>query len=357
MAVRRRGNSIVIDFYPHGRRGRRKIITLPRGISIEEARFIEKSLKQAKTEEIPLSGNISTLYEHFILYYELHRSEKTVKDLKSVFENHLLPFFGKMFPADVNQQLILLYKKTRRHKVSNRTINKELCYFSAFLKWCMKQGIIKEKPVIERLPYTRPIPQVLSVDESIKLIESADGKYKIFFMFLFFLGLRFNETRMLTWKDIDLEHRTVTVHRKGGKLNILPLPDWLYKELTLYKQIADSEYLFPSRADKTKPITDIRKALIRATKRAGITKKVNPHLLRHSFATYLLERGVNLRTIQELLGHSQVSTTEFYTHVLTSHKREALRQAGFIDVTTPKALVGNGSGDSVTTPENEQNKE
>lgn len=352
MAVRKRGKSYVIDFYPQGRQGKRVRITLPPNITLEEALIIERDIKNIKAKEMPLQGAISTLFPHFLIYYELHRAEKTAKDLKSVFQNHILKHFGSLHPSQITEQSILAYKKIRKaNKASNRAINKELSYLSSFLRWCEKNKIIKERPKIEKLPYTRPIPQILTIDEALKLIECADGKYKAFFMFLFLLGMRFNEARQLKWSDIDFENRTVTVHRKGGKINVLPLPDMIYKELTALEK--NSQYIFPQRGDPDKPITDIRKAIKKACKRAGITKHINPHLLRHSFATYLLERGVNLRTIQEILGHSQVSTTEFYTHVITAHKRKALEQAGFINVSTRKAITDNALSDFVTTPQDE----
>lgn len=356
MAVRRRGKSYVIDFYPQGRKGKRVRITLPANITLEEALIIEEDIRNMKQSEKPLQGAISTLFDHFIVYYELHSSPKTVRDLKSVFSNHILKHFGSLHPSQITEQTVLAYKKIRKSKgASNRVINKELSYLSSFLSWCLKQRIISDKPRIEKLPYQRPIPKVLTVEEAVRLIENADGKHKVFFMFLFLLGMRFNEARMLKWHDIDFTNSTVTVQRKGGRINVLPLPDWIKKGLIQLER--DSEYIFPQRKNKDKPITDIRKALNRACKKAGITKHVNPHLLRHSFATYLLERGVNLRTIQEMLGHSQVSTTEFYTHVITAHKRKALEQAGFINVTTCKSLPDKDLQDFVTTAVNKENQE
>ncbi len=84
-------------------------------------------------------------------------------------------------------------------------------------------------------------------------------------------------------------------------------------------------YIFVSKRNG-QPIRDIRKAIARAKRKAGITKKIYPHLLRHSFATHLLGKNVNLRTIQQFLGHSQVGTTEWYTHVTQGHLQDAQKK-------------------------------
>lgn len=250
---------------------------------------------------------------------------------------------------DLTNATLQLYQKKRKHEIEqkltgtdggkspttagrgNRTINKELDYFFAFLKWAKKTiGITPPKKLErDRLPYKRPIPNVLTFDEAVRLMAAADSQmYRVLFLMLFNLGLRFNEARHLKWSDLDMEARTVKIYRKGGKTDILPMSEWLYHELAVLARSNGSEWLFPSPVDRRKPVTDIRKALRRAKERAGITKKINPHLLRHSLATHLLGKGINLRTIQEILGHEQISTTEFYTKVLLQHKRDAFAQAG-----------------------------
>lgn len=338
MAIRKRGDSFVIDFYPNGRKGKRVRITLPPAItSTEEAEIIYRNIKDISRQKKlpPGSRKINDIVESFFIYYDLHRAEKTAKDIKSVFKNHILKKFGELSPSEVTIEYINYYKQMRKmEKVSNRTINKELCYLSAFLSWCRKNNIESASISIEKLPYQRPIPHVLTVEEAFKLINASEGKYRAFLILLFQHGLRFNEARMLKWQDIDFQGQSITIKRKGGKINLIPLTDWAIIELSKLQQISTSQYVFPARDNDDEPLQDVRKAIERARKKAGITKKVTPHLLRHSFATYLLEEGINLRTIQELLGHSQVSTTEFYTHVMTAHKRKAFEKVGFIDVTT-----------------------
>ncbi len=98
--------------------------------------------------------------------------------------------------------------------------------------------------------------------------------------------------------------------------------NWLQAELL--KIEAESGYIFPSRRDKNKPVVDIRKCIKDACKTAKITKRVHPHLLRHTFATHLLDKGTDIRIIQKLLGHAELQTTQWYTQVSTELTREAI---------------------------------
>ena len=148
------------------------------------------------------------------------------------------------------------------------------------------------------------------------------------FKTLFYLGLRNRAVRRQQWQDIDWEQRAIKTLEKGQRVKWHPLPDDLFKELRQLYIKSSSEWIYPSPQDNTKPITDIRRAVRRAKKKAGITKRVYPHLLRHSIATHLLESDVDIRQIQAFLGHSQISTTEWYAQVSLEKKRQALEKAG-----------------------------
>ena len=125
----------------------------------------------------------------------------------------------------------------------------------------------------------------------------------------------------MTWDRVDLGTGILSVKGKGSKERIV----YLTQEVRglLHELTRTSDLVFPS--PKTgRPIVDMRGAIRAACRQAGITKKVTPHLLRHGFATHLLESGVDLRTIQTLLGHAKVTTTEIYTHVTDSQLSKAI---------------------------------
>jgi site-specific recombinase XerD len=326
MSVRQLSNGKwQIDYYPFGRKGRR-IRTTISGTK-EEALIIEKAVRETNIEklskaQIPAGNIINDIFPYYLEWYDMHRSPTTYRDLAGVFKNHLKKHFGYLRAIEINLQHIEYYKRIRKiEKGHNRTINKELYYFSGFLRWCEKNGYIKQRIFkIERLPYRRPVPIVLSFDEVVRLINAAEPFYRAFFLCLYSLGLRFSEARYLKVEDIDRENKLVRVKQKGGTFKVLPMNQWLLNAIDVI--MPSKGYIFVSPITR-EPIRDIRRALHRARNSSGIQKHVNPHLLRHSIATHLLGKNINLRTIQQYLGHSQISTTEFYTHVVLGHLKDA----------------------------------
>jgi len=138
------------------------------------------------------------------------------------------------------------------------------------------------------------------------------------------------KARNIRVSDIDRQNKTVTVKQKGGSFKLLPLTTTLLASLDAIidpgASLRADDFIFLSKRQKKddtdhekKPIYDIRTALKRICKKAGVTKRVYPHLFRHSCATHLMGSGVNLRIIQGYMGHTASTTTEFYTHVAAAH--------------------------------------
>lgn len=171
----------------------------------------------------------------------------------------------------------------------------------------------------------RPLPQVLSMDEVGHLLSNVGNlKHHLILMTLYSAGLRLNEGTHLRVSDIDSKRMAIRVHQgKGNKDRYTLLSDQLLEKLRFYWQFdKPSPWLFPGRSHD-KPITgsSVQKAFHRARERAGIRKEVSVHSLRHSFATHLLEQGVNLFTIKELLGHSSIHSTLIYLHLQHKNKK------------------------------------
>jgi integrase len=347
MSVFIRNGRFVVDYWPHGKKGKHVRKTLPAAItSIEEARAIEIELRQAsKDPEInaPVTATVNDLFPRYLEWYELHRAARTYHDIRGCWKNHLSPHLGSYIASEITVNHINVYKRLRKKEyngnykkekvpVGNRCIIKELAYFSGFMGWCHKniKSFPKRDFQIDGLPYERPVPIVLSLDEAVRFIQAAEPLYRCLFLLLFNVGLRRSEARFLKWDDVDLENRSLIIIKKGGKPHILPISDWLYDELIALKQHSRSRWVFqsPRTGKPDQPVQDLRRAINRAREKAGITKRIYPHLLRHSLATHLMGLNINLRTIQNMLGHSQLSTTEFYTHVAIANLRAALSQAG-----------------------------
>jgi site-specific recombinase XerD len=165
----------------------------------------------------------------------------------------------------------------------------------------------------------RLLPLVLSTDEIESLFARIDNlKHRLLLMTIYSAGLRLNEGTHLRVTDIDSKRMTIRVRQgKGNKDRYTLLSTTLLAELRRYwRRDKPDPWLFPGR-HKAKPISDtsIQKAFRRARIRAGIRKEATVHTLRHSFATHLLEHGVNLFTIKELLGHTSIKTTMIYLHL------------------------------------------
>ena len=139
-------------------------------------------------------------------------------------------------------------------------------------------------------------------------------------------GLRISEARVLEVGAIDRASSTLRIIGKGDKERRVPLPQPMLEELgRVWKTHRNRRWLFPNRAG-TRPVTYdvLARTLAAAARAAGITRRVTPHMLRHSYATRLIENGIDLRTVQVLLGHQSIATTAIYTH-LTEPIRAKLR--------------------------------
>ena len=170
----------------------------------------------------------------------------------------------------------------------------------------------------------RKLPVPLAPAEAEQILGAiASPKDRVLLMAAYGTGLRISEACALRAEDIDSQRKVIhVVDGKGAKERYTVLPERLLKLLREYwrKERPTGRYLFPGKApDEPADPDAVRRVLHQAVQQSGIRKRVTPHVLRHSFATFLLEAGENLRTIQFLLGHSSIRTTALYTHVSTAH--------------------------------------
>lgn len=214
-------------------------------------------------------------------------------------------------------QLYLIQDK----KVAYSTFNQAVCA----LRFLYTHTIRVPWPVT-MVPFgKRPktLPVVLSRNEIDRLIQcTANLKHRTFLMTLYSAGLRFSEAANLRLPDIDSDRMMLRVAcGKGKKERLVPLSPRLLKELRIYwKAYKPTDLLFPGKSPgKTYADTSIQKAMKVAAVKAGIKKRVYPHVLRHSYATGLLEAGVDLLTISKLLGHASFVTTMIYLHCRREH--------------------------------------
>lgn len=207
----------------------------------------------------------------------------------------------------------------RERKVSWCAFNQSVCAIRFFYRLTLKKDWCIEHMPFQKKHYTLPV--VLSRDEVVRIIEAARNiKHRAIIEVLYSAGLRLQEMVNLTVADIDSTRMVIRVRQgKGRKDRFVMLSRELLATLRSYWKSANpkpARHLFTG-ADGVRPIhpRSVQLLVQQAGLRAGIIKRVTPHVLRHSFATHLLENGVNIRVIQMLLGHTSIKTTASYTHI------------------------------------------
>jgi integrase/recombinase XerD len=201
--------------------------------------------------------------------------------------------------------------------LSQSTVNQAVCALRFF--YCK---VLRRPFDLDELPFQkrkRTLPQTLSEREVSALLEAESNlKHQVILMTLYSGGLRLQEALQLRPADIDTKGMRIRIRSgKGGKERYVMLASALVKPLREYlSRYQPEEWLFygQTKADPIHP-RSVQRMIREAAAKAGIHQRVTPHILRHSFATHLLDRGTNLRYIQELLGHSSIKTTMLYIHV------------------------------------------
>jgi len=246
-------------------------------------------------------------------------SKKTIKAYL-YYNKELLRFASYKSPKEITSQdlknyLDFLFSGGKSSSTVNLAINALKFYYG---------GIMKRKFFVSDFAIKRPkkdknLPTVLAREEIAKIISSTNNlKHKVAIQVLYSAGLRVSELADLKINDIDFNRKAVIIKGGKGKKDRITIIskvalDNISKYLEEYKPLI---YLFESyQAGEKITVRTIQKIVAEAGRRAGITKNISAHSLRHSFATHLLEQGVNLRYIQELLGHARLETTQIYTKV------------------------------------------
>ncbi len=255
--------------------------------------------------------------EEYLLKLELKRySNNTVKAYVNCFEA-FINYYCNLDPIDINENEIRSYlQKLVQEGKSSSYINQAINSIKFFYE--MVNGMPNRFYTIERPRKETRLPKVLSKQEVIAVIGNTNNiKHKCIVALLYSSGLRRNELLNLKVTDIDSKRMMVAVRQaKGNKDRFTVLSNGLLKDLKIYyREYRPKEFLFEGAKGGRYSSTSVLNIIGSSAKKAGILRKVTPHMLRHSFATHLLENGTDIRHIQLLLGHNSTKTTEIYTHV------------------------------------------
>ena len=233
-------------------------------------------------------------------------------------------------PISLSRNDIVSFLKVRSDNgISTRTNAHTITILRDFYKFLIKQSYIKSNPMdmIDSPKMYKKLPKALSVEEvdkllNIKLQTPYDYRNKVMLELMYATGMRISELINLKLTDIDFENETIRVLGKGSKVRQVPIGEYAMKYLNIYIKYyrsyfvkETSDYVFLSvRGDKMTRQAFF-KILKQIARKQGIDTDFSPHTIRHSFATHMLEAGADLRSIQELLGHESISTTQIYTNI------------------------------------------
>ncbi len=228
--------------------------------------------------------------------------------------------------------------------IAQRSINRKLSSLKTFFEFLAYQGFIKKDPtlLLKGPKFSKPLPEILSIEEIDNIISVIkedsfqDLRNKSIIYLLYSSGLRAAELISLKENDISFSREELRIIGKGNVERIAffdkKAKSILLKYLPLKKKLFKSEYIFINKFGEQLSDRYLRKTINELTKKAKISKKVSPHTFRHSFATLLLNKGVSLKAIQELLGHASISSTQVYTHVSKEELRKCYIKYGpFMD--------------------------
>lgn len=296
--------------------------------------------------------DIEAAKRQFLEYIEIERG-RSIKTVEN-YDRYLARYFAQMHirnVSDVSEQNIRDFRLWLNRQrgaarpegapsgMKRRTQNYYMIALRAFLKFLRKRGIdciSPERIELAKLP-ERELDLITSAELS-RLLEAAHGpegadlRNTAILELLFSTGLRVSELCALN-ADLDLSHDSLSVRGKGEKVRVVFLSPAAKSAVAAYIKARKDmgEALFVNiPAGKAIPARlsprSIERIIKRCAIKAGITKKVTPHVLRHAFATDLLSNGADLRSVQQLLGHASINTTQIYTHITDSHLKEVHRK-------------------------------
>ena len=277
-------------------------------------------------------NKLSELIPEFIRYLLIDKgySSNTIESYKRDLDKFLEYNKDKDINKISNENLKEYIKYLKNENLNEKSIARNISSLKSFYKFLVISKYTTNNPSeVLFLPKVRKsLPNTLTEEEILKLldIEVNDNfsyRNKAMLELMYATGLRVSELTNLKLQDIDLSQDIVRTFGKGSKERVIPIGDYAkeYLEKYIYEYRSSmlkkesSEYLFLNNRGKQMTRQGFFKIIKKIANEKGITKELSPHTLRHSFASHLLKYGADLRTIQELLGHSDISTTQIYTHI------------------------------------------
>ncbi len=246
----------------------------------------------------------------------------------------------KADPEEIRRFLMYLNQQS----YSKSTIARKLATLRSFYKFCLRRGYVPNNPLISiRTPkQEKRLPKYLEMAEILKLLQTPDcttllgARDRAMLEVMFSTGVRVSELVDLRLEDVDFVSECIRVRGKGKKERISPISPSALKSLRNYLDVRakdaraahfNAEMLFINKHGQSLSTRSVRRKLDKYLLAAGLNPDVSPHTLRHSFATHMLNNGADLRSVQEMLGHQSISTTQTYTQLINRKIRQSYNEA------------------------------
>lgn len=286
--------------------------------------------------------NNTDLIDSFSEYLLIDKnySKNTIESYKNDLEKYFNFNKNKNINEISNKDIKEYLKYLKENNLDDSTISRNISTLKSFYKFLLIQKKLNNNPMqnINMPKKRKKLPNTLSIDEvnqllDIKLIDNYSCRNKAMLELMYATGIRVSELVNLTLFDLNINECFIRVIGKGNKDRIIPIGDIALKYLNYYLEIRNSfikkennNYLFLNNHGKKMTRQGFFKILKKLSRDQGIEKEFSPHTLRHSFATHLLSNGADLVIIQELLGHSDITTTEIYTHITNKQLEENFKK-------------------------------
>ncbi|MBP7835955.1 MAG: tyrosine recombinase XerC [Candidatus Omnitrophica bacterium] len=280
--------------------------------------------------------------EKFMRYMEIEKnySQHTLANYRLDLKD-FSKFCGELSLEKIDYLLLRKYLAVLKEKnLGNRTVGRHLSALRSFFRFLCREGYLKTNPILmlSSPKLDKHLPSFMTEEEVAKLIESALPKdnrdelglrNRAILETFYSSGLRISELVALSLDDIDFISGIIKAKGKGKKERVVPVGDIALTALRKYldQRKKQSSAVFLNKNGKRISTRGVRDVVEKYLKSAGIQRGVSPHTFRHSFATHLLDRGADLRTVQELLGHANLSTTQIYTHLTTEKLKNVYDKA------------------------------
>lgn len=286
-------------------------------------------------------------FEDFKNYLKLERG-LSINSIKSyeydlnLFKNFIVSNQISETPINCKPDTLKDYLYNNLSNKKSRSQARSISALKSYFNYLIFEGYIQKSPIsdIESPKLEKKLPEVLTETEITELIESYDlnenfgQRNRTIIEVLYGTGIRVSELINLKLSNIFFKENIMKITGKGNKERFVPIGNIASSEIKVYlkirnKNIIDSKFsdiVFLNRYGRGLTRSMIFKIISDSYKRVGLDKKISPHTLRHSFATHLLKNGADLRTIQLILGHESITTTEIYTHLDTNHLEDVLKK-------------------------------